>query len=298
MDNFKRILVGADLSSMDNYLLETLKFMSELYNPEKAYVLHVSPDLEIPEFAQEIYDNIKRIPLDEQFEEALQESVNHHIPNTIFPIEINVIEGELTEQLLHWTKIKGIDLTVVGRKEPHAGTGLGVKRLLRRSSSSVLFVPPKSLKHIRKILVPSDYSTHAIHALKEAINLANTLPEIPEIAHFYVYNVPSEIHVKMMRSYSEFEKMMRDQVEDFYKKFIEKIDTEGINIQPVFIQNEYSNPARHIKAYAEENDVDLVIMGAQGHSALESVLLGSVSEKFLSIQHQIATLVLRLGEGE
>ena len=49
----------------------------------------------------------------------------------------------------------------------------------------------------------------------------------------------------------------------------------------------------YIKEYAEENEVDFIVMGAKGHSKVELLLLGSVTEKLLSINNSIPTLIVK-----
>ena len=44
-------------------------------------------------------------------------------------------------------------------------------------------------------------------------------------------------------------------------------------------------PARAIRKFVEENDIDLVVMGSHGRSGLSRVILGSVAEKVLRRTH-------------
>jgi nucleotide-binding universal stress UspA family protein len=52
-------------------------------------------------------------------------------------------------------------------------------------------------------------------------------------------------------------------------------DEYGVAVSTV---TRYGNPARQITAYAEENDVDRILIGTHGRSGLSRLLLGSLSE--------------------
>lgn len=41
---------------------------------------------------------------------------------------------------------------------------------------------------------------------------------------------------------------------------------------------EYGNPARRIDAYADENDIDQIVIGSHGRSGVSRLLLGSIAE--------------------
>jgi nucleotide-binding universal stress UspA family protein len=51
------------------------------------------------------------------------------------------------------------------------------------------------------------------------------------------------------------------------------------------------HPADEIVAYADSQDVDLIVVGSHGHRALASVLMGSVSRRVLSDSKRPVTIV-------
>lgn len=55
-------------------------------------------------------------------------------------------------------------------------------------------------------------------------------------------------------------------------------------------------PARAIRKFVEENDIDLVVMGSHGRSGLSRVVLGSVAEKVLR-RTRLPVLVVDSDEG-
>ena len=293
MNPFQRILLGMDLTDMDYHLIHYLQSFSKWYPPQKVYVTHVSPELDIPEFAQALYDKNGPMPMDESIRLELLQELNHRLPNPEFPVDIDVLEGPVTSKLLHWARLKGIDLAILGRKNPAFGSGLSVKRFVRKAHCSVLFLPEHPHVHIRRILVPTDYSEDSKIALKEAIRFARKLPGPPEIVHMYVYEIPSEVHFDMIRTRERFEQIMRKGAMDYHRRYIRDIDCQGITIVPFLVRKENNNPAWYIHEYAEKEDVDLIIMGAKGHSSLSSFLLGSVTERLLEFHTATPILIMR-----
>lgn len=294
MNPFPRILLGMDLSDMDYHLIHYLHSFSVWYPPEKVYAVHVSPSLEVPIFVRDMYkQEAARIPMDEAIEEELKQELTHRLPQPNFPVEIDVLEGEVTAQLLHWVDVKGIDLAILGKKESSMGSGLAAKRFVRQAPCSVLFLSPNAHLHIKRILVPTDYSSDAKSALTEAIRLAKMLPHPPEIIHQFVYTIPNEIHLELLKSQESVEERMRKGAIEYHRRYIRDIDTQGITIIPEIQQKKRGNVAWHIHQYAKKADIDLIIMGAKGHNSLSSFLLGSVTEKLLDYQDTIPILIKR-----
>ncbi|PSP63029.1 stress response protein [Halobacteriales archaeon QH_7_66_37] len=48
---------------------------------------------------------------------------------------------------------------------------------------------------------------------------------------------------------------------------------------PVEVTRIEGSPAREIVSYAEDNDVDVIVMGTHGRSGVDRLLLGSVAER-------------------
>lgn len=83
----------------------------------------------------------------------------------------------------------------------------------------------------------------------------------------------------------EFEKEGREAT-----SYIEKIGkAAGVEVESRVLKG---HPAEKIVTFAEDNNIDMIIMGSLGKSGYERVLLGSVSEKV--IRHaKIPVLVVR-----
>lgn len=66
-------------------------------------------------------------------------------------------------------------------------------------------------------------------------------------------------------------------------------EMKGINVEPVLLEG---NPSEELIRYAEEEKMDIVIMGTHGKTGLDKLLLGSVAEKL--VRHsKVPVMVVR-----
>ncbi|MEL6653970.1 MAG: universal stress protein [Bacteroidota bacterium] len=289
----KRILVAMDLSEADYRLLDYVRFLGEQFPLEKVYFLHVSPELEIPVYAQSWFSDEKIIPLDERIKSEMQRAISLKIKPDLFDYELNVLEGNVTEQLLHWSKVKQTELTLVGKKEVQLGSGLAARRFLHRSSGSVWFIPDTARGKVQKIMVPTDFSDFSTLALEKAIEMSVRMQPTPTIQLVNIYDIPNGVHYQISRTREQFASMVRQNVQEYAEKYLSKIDKRGLNIELTLIENTEYNTSRHLVELAKKEKTNLIIMGAKGHNILERLLLGSVTERMLSLNCSVPMLIVR-----
>lgn len=283
-----------DFSSTDYRLIEFINALNGPISPEKVYFLHVSPSLDIPDYMADAYrDTLQQTPIDEKFRMEMGEEVKQKLAKNNFEKEFEVIEGPVTRKLVHWAKIKNIDLAILGKKAPAVGSGVSTKRFLRQTDCSVLFVPDKPFKSFRTLLVPVDFSENSSIALQSAIDFAAQIDPKPVIKVLNLFDVPTELQYRISRTYAQFSEIVKRNTESFFPEYLSQFDKQGVQVESVLIQNTHYNAAKHILEYAAEESVDLIMMGAQGHTALESFLLGSVTEKLLGSNEAFPTWVVR-----
>lgn len=126
----------------------------------------------------------------------------------------------------------------------------------------------------KKILIPTDGSEYSYHAGEHAAYLAKACG-----AKVYVLNVintdlafHSGIHYG--ESVSELEKAGRDATGNIKKICVDS----GVDCEEIIVKG---RPDEAIVAVAGEICADLIVIGSLGMSAIERVLIGSVSEKVL-----------------
>ncbi len=131
--------------------------------------------------------------------------------------------------------------------------------------------------HIKKILYPTDFSSHSNQAYFHALALAEK--HGASLAIVYVYS-PSA-------GDGEDRQYWREQLEQ-----IRPVNPQ-IPVQHVFLEGD---PAKQIVRYATDGAVDLIVMGTHGRTGLERLLMGSVAEKVMR-DAPCSVLVVKLPKG-
>lgn len=127
---------------------------------------------------------------------------------------------------------------------------------------------------IKKILVPIDDSDHARKAIGYASDFA-----LKYKATVYLIHVISPL--PRMIAEAEVLEKIEDNQRQFAKEILEEAVREvmkkGVgNFQSTML---YGDPAQRIIEFARTNGVDMIVMGSRGGGSVESLLLGSVSNR-------------------
>ena len=128
----------------------------------------------------------------------------------------------------------------------------------------------------KKILFATDFSEGSANALPYAVSIAKQYGAKLYFVHV-MYDVVKTSgwyvpHVSMDELYRDMEKNAKAQLE---KSFIEEMrgfkDVENVVLQ--------GTPYEEISRFAEENKIDLVIIGTHGRKGLDRMLFGSTAEQ-------------------
>lgn len=124
------------------------------------------------------------------------------------------------------------------------------------------------------VLIPTDGSDEAEAAARHSIDLAESLGATVHV----LYVVESRVTGIPSDAMAQAEKMdeYREQGFELTGRIADMADEAGLECEQVV---ETGKPHAEIVEYAEESDVDVIAMGTSGHSGLEDILLGSVTEK-------------------
>lgn len=136
------------------------------------------------------------------------------------------------------------------------------------------------------ILVPTDGSDGASvavdHAIEQAANHDATLHAL-----FVVDTDVVGAHTS--------EDFVREQLEGIGTNAVESVASQASEAGLSNVETDVVDGAAHegILDYAEDNDIDMIVMGTRGRSGLDKYLLGSVTEKVLRLSDSAVLTVKR-----
>jgi nucleotide-binding universal stress UspA family protein len=138
------------------------------------------------------------------------------------------------------------------------------------------------MTNIRTILYPTDFSKFSLAALPYAVDLA--LRYKAKLHCIHVLDTSSEF--LMEGYYAPFELYTIMPIEQLQKTALERLEkfvNENISsgIRDVTKKLLSGKPFVEIIRYAKQENIDLIALGTHGHSAITSMLLGSVAEKVI-----------------
>lgn len=131
-----------------------------------------------------------------------------------------------------------------------------------------------------KVLIPIDGSASAVRAVAHVIASTGWLRETPQV---FLLNVQWKLasgNVKLFIKQETINEYYREQGMAALAVAREKLDAASLSYT---YHISVGTPAEAIVQYAQEQQVDQIVMGAQGQDTLSALLLGSVVSKVLHL---------------
>jgi nucleotide-binding universal stress UspA family protein len=132
---------------------------------------------------------------------------------------------------------------------------------------------------IRKILAPTDFSTHAAQAVRYACGLAERLGAELHLLHVLAEVLPSGPDPLLMpvlppEYYRETEEQSRVALAELF-------DPAWGHPRAIESAVRWDSPVEGVVEYARDRAIDLIVIATHGRTGLSHVLLGSVAERIV-----------------
>ncbi|WP_010225383.1 universal stress protein [Pseudomonas donghuensis] len=280
MSPLNHVLVATDLSSSARNAAERAALLSKAQHAalDLLYVANPAP-----------YERLKQVLVpDEDLLNRVLETAgeNVHALATLLFVRygigagVQVAPGSLVTEITRVVQDKRSNLLVCGAKGHSLARrllGSTVQRMLNRMLCPMLVVKHAPRDAYRSVLVPVDFSPSS----RRAIELAKKVAPQAEIILLHVYEAPFEGSMRF--AYIDQDTLTH------YRNVIKKDALEQLAVlseaaglgdaRQVVV---HGDPAWRIVEQEQELDCDLIVIGKQGDSALEELLIGSVTKHVLN----------------
>ncbi len=199
------------------------------------------------------------------------------------PAERHVVAGALLPELTRKLGDLEAGLLVCGAKGEsvirHLLMGTTALRMLSTAPCPVLVVKQVPHEPYRRLLVTVDFSIWS----RRAIKLAQRLAPHAEIVLLHAFEVPFEGTLRYAsvaeETISHYRVVARQEA---MEKLYALRDETGLSARDSALIVLHGDPASRIVEQEQERDCDLIVIGKQGESMLENLLLGSVTKHVLN----------------
>ncbi len=129
----------------------------------------------------------------------------------------------------------------------------------------------------KKILFPTDFSETSQEAAKYAVSYAREFGSKLYVLHIVNEKILSEgLNLPRLVSVENLEAEMTKEAKKRLQLFLGEEEADKIDFETVIKKG---TPFLEIVRFANENDIDLIIIGTHGHSGFEHIVFGSTAEK-------------------
>ena len=229
----------------------------------------------------------------QQARHAAQRTAERHLQADMarqnMPVAVRVEQGQVTDKLLEVAAQEAVGLVVTGvaRNEALSRMVLGstVDALVRRSLVPVLVVRERAWEPYARVVVATDFSPAARHALVKA---ARWYPRA-ELVLFHAHGSPYSLRAGMdpMQAQLAGFQQARQEADAFLQDAALPTDVR----QRVQLELAYGDPAPLLHARGQTHGHELLVLATRSHSKLLHILLGSVTQRILEVAQNDVLLV-------
>lgn len=285
MEPIKKILVGLDLSDIDQQLIEYSSFFADIVSVDKIYFVHNIKRYEISDMLEK---ELEDIDLEELITEEINEKVKKNFTSEI-EWEVLISDDPYTESIISYIVNKyNIDLLIMGNKNNDEGSGVLAFKLLRTTKCQFLWVPQNANMEMKKVWVGTDFSNSSKKCFVFA-DFLKTKHDI-EIEAVHVYSLP--VHFSPYLNNSKINPKLDEYIDKRFDNFLRKVDNSN-DIKQHKILGREANVASRLKKEAYKNDVNLLMVSDKGSNPISNLTLGSITEDLFNRELKIPLLIIK-----
>lgn len=273
IDKKLQVLVGLDLSEMDQHLLHYLQILDQILNIEKVHFIHnlkmgeLPKELLVPEKIAFITNKIK-----DRLEQQIRES------QAIYRFEIEVKLERYSElAFMQSCQNNSYDLLILGNKQELEGNGGLAQKLVRILPCPTLLVPETFKTPMTTIIDAIDFSKYTASIMNWADRFKNN-SKGQEINHSAVYISKFNWGFLPSMTNQDIRKATLADIDKKQKTWNEKYSNYSkIEIEPAAERS----IATSLLQYANKHQANMLILGVKGATGITDIFMGSVANDLI-----------------
>jgi nucleotide-binding universal stress UspA family protein len=296
MGTYKNIMISMDLSESDKALIHFAKSISDESVTERVRGVHVIPHV-LPGYVLKAIkpgQELNFIQFFDKIRDKKEDEIRRIFKGSSIRVHMDILEGIAYRSIMEAQEVLHADLLVIGKKGKSTGSGITAKRTARHARIDVAIVPDSYMKRAPdRILVPVDFSDNSARALQKAIAYKQNHNNSCAVIGLHILDVPSPSVFNEYDLYHKVVDKMPDEAQLGFDRFAKKhsIDKNKMRMNYEFLEG--TNMGVALLSFAKKKEVDWIMLGAHGHSAIENFVYGSVTESLLDENKDIPIIVIR-----
>lgn len=267
------ILVGLDLSMMDQHLVQYMGVLDHILDIKKVTYVH---NLKLGELPKELLSP-ERISL---IQSKIVTKLTSYFQEIGAGYEFDVlvtVESYTELAFMNLAKRAKYDLLVLGNKQELEGNGALADKLIRIFPSATLLVPETFKTPITTIIDAIDFSKYTSIIMDWADRFKNNSKgQTIDHSAVYISKFYWGFHPSMTNK--ELEKATRDDIQEKQQKWNKRYaNYSDIEVIPA----EEKSTASALILYAKNKQADLMILGVKGSTGIKEIFLGGVANHLL-----------------
>lgn len=263
MDKIRKILLASDFSSRSDRPLDRASMLARQW---KGHLL-------IAHVLEDVPNGAKRLNIVER-----AQSLRRELPETVSRAELILKTGSTPQVLAALANESDSDLIVTGVARYNSlgdyVLGTAVDYIVRHSGVPVLVVRKRPLQPYRRLLVATDFSDCALHALNEAARLFADIP----IMLIHAWHVPYEA---FLNSENTRQDLGAQYISDM-AKFLEHAAIDPRTRARIFTAVEEGELGPTVNRHIDPSGSDLLVLGTHGQSGFMHATIGSRAADLLT----------------
>ena len=283
--DIKTIVCTTDFSDFSNRAIPFGVALAREFGA-KLYLCHVIDLSSVAMYGEGFSDPLM---LESKITDYAHKHLQDLIGDTDIAWESLISVGHTADEIALIAKEKGADLVV---SATHGRSGLKrlilgsvTERLMRtlpcpmyivRSLERDLAAPVMAEMKLKRILVGCDFSTDSDLAVQYGISLAQEFQTELHLTHVLEPRVYKDMLTQTAGGGDSGREGLREKLTQKLKSMVPEEARQWCTPETLLLAG---HPSDELTKYAVVNDMDLIVLGVRGHSVMESLLVGSTTDR-------------------